>query len=408
VPRADGGAARRDARDVPARRAPRSASRWVRAVMLLGLALVGLELASAAGVAVIAYRKPDAFYRASVVDRGAYERYRAERDPELGWPRRGGSASIARDAAGSRVVPAFPDPDAPALVSLYGDSMTESLEVGDDDAWGNQLALLLGGRVSNFGVSGYGTDQAYLRFLANERDAAPVVMLNHFSDDVMRNVNRWRYLISTSDPNRLTFKPRFVAEGDALRAIPPPDLGYDEYVACTADPAACLADEFFLPDDGRSGVQRIRFPLTLTLLRTLDNRILGPRLAGVPRHVSFYERDHPSDALGITRRILRDFAAAARARGKTPVVTVIPDSKDLEYFRANGAWTYQPLIDDLARIDGIEAFDFGPGILRALDGASPCEIFNRCYDHFNARGYRIVAELAREHLKRSGLVRPST
>jgi hypothetical protein len=380
---------------------------WVRhALVTLLVALVLLELVCFVGVQTLAAVKPDLFYVPSVVDRQVYERYRAERDPVVGWPRPGGLGRDSSDAVGSRIVPAFPDPRrSAARVSLYGDSMTESLEVGDAEAWGNQLALLIGERVANFGVAGYGTDQAYLRFVGNEQDEAPIVFLNHFTDDVMRNVNQWRYLLSISDASRLGLKPRFVVDGEGTRLelVPLPALPYDEYVACTWRPARCLPHEFFLPDDGRSGVATIRFPYVLTLLGTLDNTMIRSKLRGEPRHLEFYRRDHPSDAERVTRYILRDFVAAARARGKVPVVTIIPDGKDLEYARAHGAWSYRPLLEDVAR-DDIEVLDFGPAILSRLAGASPCTIVNRCYDHFNAAGYRMLAEIAHEYLTTHGLV----
>jgi len=385
-------------------RSPRRYRTALYALAALLLALLLLELVGFVGVEILAAVKPDLFYVPSVVGRQDYERYLAERDPVLGWPRAGRSGGDSCDAVGSRVVPAFPDPQrSAARVSLYGDSMTESLEVGDVDAWGNQLALLLGERVANFGVAGYGTDQAYLRFLANQQDAAPIVFLNHFSDDAMRNVGQWRYLLSISDASRLGLKPRFAVDGTALTRIPLPTWSYDEYVACSHDPAACLTNEYFLPDDGRSGVQTMRFPYVLTLLGTLRNTMIRSKLRHEPRHLDFYRRDHPSDAERVTHYILRDFVAAARARGKVPVVTIIPDGKDLEYFRAHGAWSYQPLLDDLGA-DGIAVLDFGPGILARLGDRSPCAIINRCYDHFNAEGYRILAQLAYEYLTARGLV----
>jgi hypothetical protein len=385
------------------RRWPRS--RLLRALVALALTLVVAEAAAFVAVRVLAGWRPHLFYVPDVVGREEYERYLATRDPVLGWPGPARLREPPYDAAGSRPVPAYPDPAAaPTMVSLYGDSMTESLEVGDEDAWGNQLARLLGARVANYGVSGYGTDQAYLRFLANEQDHAPVVVLNHFSDGVLRNVNRWRYLISTSPQSRLTFKPRFLADGEGLDPVPLPALSYDAYVACVRDGARCLEHEYFLPDDGASGIQSMRFPFLMTLLRLPDGLIFGSRLRGEPRHADVYRPDHPSAALRVTRLLLRDFVAAARARGRTPVVTIIPDGKDLEYFRAHGAWTYQPLVDALRAQDGIAVLNFGPGILARLGERSPCEVVNRCYDHFNAEGYRMLAEIAFEHLRALGLV----
>jgi len=65
---------------------------------------------------------------------------------------------------------------------LYGDSFTEGSGVDPEHAWSNVLSQLLHCRVANFGVSGYGTDQAYMRFLNNQRDPARVVVLGFLSE----------------------------------------------------------------------------------------------------------------------------------------------------------------------------------------------------------------------------------
>jgi hypothetical protein len=54
---------------------------------------------------------------------------------------------------------------------VYGD------EVSNEQAWLNVLSDLPGCRVSNYGVIGYGPDQAYLRFISNEHDKAELIVL---------------------------------------------------------------------------------------------------------------------------------------------------------------------------------------------------------------------------------------
>jgi len=51
-------------------------------------------------------------------------------------------------------------------VALVGDSFTFGMEVPYEDTWGAQLERALAGdvQVLNFGVDGYGVDQAYLRY----------------------------------------------------------------------------------------------------------------------------------------------------------------------------------------------------------------------------------------------------
>ena len=52
----------------------------------------------------------------------------------------------------------------PSCGSAFGDSMTRGDEVKDDEAWLHRLSERLGCNVQNFGVGGYGLDQAALRY----------------------------------------------------------------------------------------------------------------------------------------------------------------------------------------------------------------------------------------------------
>ena len=121
----------------------------------------------------------------------SYERYQSRLQPTLGWPFKDYIKRMQHsyDASGSRPIPAFPDPNrTPPCVSLYGDSFTEATGVDHEHAWSNVLSRLLNCRASNFGVAGYGTDQAYLRFLLNTQDPAKVVILGIFPENIQRDV----------------------------------------------------------------------------------------------------------------------------------------------------------------------------------------------------------------------------
>jgi len=136
-----------------------------------------------------------------------YDDYMAQRHPLLGWPSPKAYGGKNFDASGSRIVPAFPTPGN-ACVSLYGDSFTWSDEVDHEHAWGNVLSQLLGCRVANYGVGGYGADQAYLRFKHN-KDEAPIVILMIFSENIQRHVNQLG-MLRTGGKGIRSFKPRFI------------------------------------------------------------------------------------------------------------------------------------------------------------------------------------------------------
>jgi hypothetical protein len=231
----------------------------------------------------------------------SYENYLSRHHPRLGWlPAKGGL-----DNVGSRIIPAFSDPNrTTACVSLYGDSFTEGHGVDDEHAWSNVLSRLLGCRVANFGVGGYGTDQAYLRFLANRQDRAKVVILGYLSENLIRNVNQMRNLLSDASPCRL--KPRFILnEQGRLTLIPLPQPTKAQYEDLKRNPGRVLTKEFFLPG-GPSGYQKQKFPYTWGIVKVFPilfkNMILRRGT-----YYDFYQPGHPSQALEITEAIMEEF-----------------------------------------------------------------------------------------------------
>src|ERR1700704_3678122 len=110
----------------------------------------------------------------------------AKVDEELGWPSAEAATSETRDAKGAKVNSDFTEADEPCL-SAYGDSFVWGDDVPLQDGWIEQMSRRLGCRVANYGVSGYGTDQAFLRFRRTRHDGAPIVILGLFADNIVRN-----------------------------------------------------------------------------------------------------------------------------------------------------------------------------------------------------------------------------
>jgi len=326
-----------------------------------------------------------------------YPRYMTERDPVLGWPLASEFGRGNYDGSGSRVIPAFPQ-IGNACVSLYGDSFTWGDGVDNEHAWSNLLSQRLNCRVANYGVPGYGSDQAFLRFLRQPEDAAPIVIFGYLSENILRNVNRLRGLLYPGTVYGL--KPRFVLESEgALKLIPLPEFGEDEFRKVVAHPERYLPHEYFLPG-GSSGVAHFKFPFTLSVLRAVGNFHLHSELRGEPWYSEFYELHHPSRGLEVTAAILRAFHDTALERGQRPVIIMIPTGLDLVYHAQHGTWTYQRLMDWLAA-NGVEAFNLGEAIADYLGSRHPCELFRECSGHFNEEGNAALAQAVFNHL--SGL-----
>ena len=111
-------------------------------------------------------------------------------DSELGFvPRPAISKDgFTYDANGYRVTP--PGGATPAIL-VVGDSFAHGDEVADHEAWPARVQSLLGRRVVNAAVSGYGLDQAILRAERAAADVRPaVIVLSFIGDDLRRSEMR--------------------------------------------------------------------------------------------------------------------------------------------------------------------------------------------------------------------------
>lgn len=332
-----------------------------------------------------------------------YAGYLEERDPILGWPAPSSIGTDPFDAAFSRITPAFPDPATKSCVALFGDSFTFGDEVAAEHAYGNVLSQLLGCRVSNYGIGGYGTDQAFLRYRDRIGDDAPIVVLGIFSENIVRNVNQLRGLY-TGRGNDLGFKPRFIEAGDGgVIEVPMPTPTEAQIGRFPGNAQEVLKHEYFLPG-GDANVVFERFPYTLTVARAAAHFRVQARVRGEPYAWAFYDEDHPSRALQVTTGIVREFAQVARSRNQRPVLLLIPDMEDIAASQDGRPFPYEPLKEAL-QDEGLEMIDAGEEFVKRLDGDDPCRLYTQCTKgHFFPEGYGWLAETVRDGLLTQGLI----
>jgi len=339
-----------------------------------------------------------------VPEQAAVKRYLDTRDPLLGWPFKGERishegelASVELDDIGSRRNTYYPDTAQQPCVSTYGDSFAFSSEVKPEDAWPNQLSRLLGCRVNNFGVGGYGSDQAVLRFESRATDRPRVAILSHLSENIVRNINQFRFLISGREP--FGFKPRFVMQSDGSYAVEPlPVLPGEDYADLYRAPDRYLRNEYFLPD-GPSGITYLRFPYTLAVGRSFFSyKFRGFFENGRSYIEPFYDPDHPAGGLQVTRYVIQRFNDVAAARAIKPLIVILPVADDLFFHRQTGRWPYDRLLTQL-EADGMESINFGAVLAQAMEQRDICDFYQRhwyakngCSGHFNAPGYLLLAE----------------
>ncbi|MCC5863453.1 MAG: hypothetical protein JJT93_16260, partial [Gammaproteobacteria bacterium] len=266
-------------------------------------------------------------------------------------------------------------------MAAYGDSFTWGAEVDADQAYPAVLSTLLGCRVDNFGVGGYGTDQALIRYKMNSSDVAETVLLGHFSDNIVRNVNQLRDLYAYS---RFGFKPRFIlSQTGELVLVPLPHLGRDDYLRLYENVEELLPHEFFAPNSAGAAFV-MGFPYSRTVLRALSHYRVRYILRDEPSYQGFYNPTHESHALAVTGAILLRFVKEVQNRSQVGHILLIPDIKDLHSLSRHGSAAYDPLVEFLA-VHNVAAIDVGRLILQQHPAVDPCEWYTRCRgSHFNA------------------------
>jgi len=281
-------------------------------------------------------------------------------------------------------------------MEVYGDSYTEGVDVNYQNSWPSLLSQKINCRVINFGVEGYGTDQSYLRYKSHEK-ISKVVVINHFSENIVRNINQFRNLIYPSEQIKL--KPRFILDEKKLILVPLPKLnnfGLDQIKK--------LNHEYFLPKNEKGIIKNISYPFTLKLAKVLIfHHKFKAFFKQEPHSKQFYSHDHKSNALEITFQIMSEFNNLAIARNQIPIITIIPHCKDIDYFVKNKKVPYQNLIDKI-KLKKLLYLDFLPKIY-SRDKNYKKFYFNNCKgQHFNEEGNELIANIFYKFLKKNKIL----
>ena len=326
-------------------------------------------------------------------------------DDELGWPSPRDAVAPPRDRTGAKYNPDFSQSNYPCA-SVYGASFVWGGEIPLADGWVEQLSRKLGCWVANYGVPGYGTDQAYVRFQRMKQDQAPVTMLGFSPEHIMLNVNQYRGFMGYG-PSPTGIKGRFILDGEGrLEWIHRPRISEKEFVEFLRDPANLLPHEYLLPDTP-DGPVTLRFPYTLTVARVALMPRLRVRFTGRPSWADFYRAGHRSGGLALTAAIVEAFVREAERRDKRALIVVLPGASNFRAEAKFGQPEYAPLMAALAA-KNIDVFDPSPALLTALGQRSYCELYTApadCEGHFGIEGSRIVADVIMAELRQRELVK---
>lgn len=288
-------------------------------------------------------------------------------------------------------------------VATYGDSFTYGHDVGDEDTWQTFLAKRLESNVLNFGVGGYGTDQAYLKYELQRHIHTRIVMLGIWPENINRVVNVYRPFYRYGSALALT-KPIFTKDGNHFKLVPNP-------LKSVAD-VSKLRDADFLKKLGKldywyqfdKRLPAIAFPYTLSLLKWREP-VLGQIALSLSRTFPSASRvqypwnlfDEPKP-FAIMRHIVDLFVETARTRNSFPIVVILPhrdDVRELMEYR-------------ISRIAGLvnylEAKHYPYiNVIRSIAdrNPTPTELERWFAGHTSKEGNKIVADIVSRWLERN-------
>jgi hypothetical protein len=333
---------------------------------------------------------------------------RARIHPVLGWEYGTGTVSDTEhlNAQGLRAAREYAQepPSGVTRIAVFGDSYVYCNEVGDADSWPGQIEGGWNTEVLNYGVGGYGTDQAYLRFREEGAQFAPrIVILGFTSMMATRVVSRYRRFQDPQDGP--WFKPRFLLDGDRLRLLEAPVASRADAERLLANPEGVVAfgkhDFWYHP----AVFEHWLYPRSATYrLMTSTARTIWQRHLYRDRILKGQILNPTSEAFQIIVRIYRDFAADARARGAEPLALMLPARGDVELYHRTRRASYDTLAPRLEHL-GMTVID----PLRALTSSTDSvdDLF-AAGGHYSPRGNAIVAEAIADALhlapRRSGSI----
>ena len=327
-------------------------------------------------------------------------------DPLLGWRYRAGhrDPENAMNSKGLRSLREYAPHPAPGTlrVAAFGDSFVYGNEVSDSGAWPALMERLFPRmEVLNYGVGGYGVDQAFLRFCSEGTALSPdVVIIGFVRDDLRRVVNVYRRFISNLELPLV--KPRFALDGaDSLVLLPNPAPHPSDYERYLRGPRRVIElgahDQWY-----RAAVYEnplYDYSATVRLLTNLwlrsDNRYLA-----ADRLIRDGELNPSSPAFRIQVALFERFAAAAHAAGARPIVVLFPDRKAVMEARdGRRRAVVAPLIERLTE-RYVELIDLMPAFLEpGLTG--DVNTWFMSGGHYSAAGNRMVAEWLGNELART-------
>jgi hypothetical protein len=329
-------------------------------------------------------------------------------DATLGWSIRPNSFVVEEgtpyesNEIGVRATRSY-DPTPPpgvTRIAVFGPSFAHADDVALSDSW---PYLLENSRpdleVMNWGVGGYGTDQAFLRYITQGVAYNPhIVIIVYEEDNLRRNVNRYRPFVHPETELPLT-KPVFIPDGEGLALLENPFRSLAALRHTALENPSHFLDrvcphDFFCVRERYEPLPTDRL-FSSRVLRTLAFEI---RYQGALPYLTSWQDSYQNPfQVEVTLRLLTLFAQTVRQNGAIPLVMVCAYRPTFEAYAAGDPPMYQALMDRLRQRD-IPVLDLTPEFVAANRGSADFTGYFAPGGHYNEAGNRVVSRAVLHYL----------
>jgi len=292
-------------------------------------------------------------------------------------------------------------------IKTFGDSYTYADGVEDFETWEYYIEEKTGWECLNFGVLGFGTDQALLKY-KDIKIKTKFTILAILDENIGRLMCQWWGFYREGG---VGMKPRFSLDRDKM-------IIFIDNPIKNKDEVKKLGDINFLNELKKDdywynyykklgGPNRLLWPATLTVLSHMKffvnyaivyaRHVLAPSYESETTIKKFYHLyNKESDGITIMKYVVDEFIDTANKRGETPIIVIFPVVHTVHIYKKIGKKPHQSLIDYLNNIN-CNFIDYTDIFVKE----NYLNYYQNKDGHFTKEGNKKVADIMIEYIKRT-------
>jgi len=291
-------------------------------------------------------------------------------------------------------------------LKTFGDSFTYADDVEDNETWEHYIEDGTNWECLNFGVLGYGTDQALLKY-KDTKIKTKYTILAILDENIGRIMCQWWGFYREGD---VGIKPKFSFDKNK-------NIILFENPINNKNEVKRLGDINFLNELKKDdywygyytklgGPNKLAWPATYTVLthtrffinysRIYLNHILAPTYeseTAIKKFYHLYKKD--SDGIRIMKYIVDEFINTANKRGEIPVIIIFPVIHSVDIYKKFNKKAHQTLVDYLNDIQ-CNFIDFTDIFVKE----KYINYYQNKDGHFTVDGNKKVADVLVEYIKK--------